>query len=279
MRKAMFGLLMIVTASMAGCPGLGEARNPFLTATEEYGITTGGNTDTNGGGSGREATAAFRKTLTLTLANLHTTAELNVSMAAWVSPSSIRNEDQENELLENGYYELDDSVQIGEAFTLVPGTFVYGGPGIAGTTSMRILHAGTTVTETDPDQQTGGEEIIEPTERSFEMITPDVVLIYSQPPVSCDSLAFYYTIDGDPLTSEGLSGVGDLYAGPNSAFGGLKTLAQVDVYQCDPLKPGLFFWQGGGAQNDNEYLEGQNLRFEFRQVPTENDDFCVVTKS
>lgn len=278
MRITMIGLMMIAAGALFGCPGIGEQRNPFLTATEEYGSTTGGSDSEGSGGRGRQVTAAFRQKLTLTMANFHPDAELNVSLAAWVNPSSIRNTDQQDELLENNYYRLDEEIKLGDAFMLVPGTYVYAGPGVAGSTSVRLNRA-TTVTEQDAANPEGeSTTLIQATERSFELVTPDVVLVYSQPPISCDSVAFYFTVDGDPLTSEGLTGVGDIYAGPNSPFGGLKTLAQVDVYQCDPLKPGLFFWQGGSARGENEYLEGQNLRFEFYRTPTATGDFCVVTK-
>ena len=269
--------LLLGVITLGGCPGSGGERNPFMSATEEYGTTLGSN-EQDQGSTGQSTTAVFRRAVTVTLSNSNPVAELNVSMAAWVSPSSIRSADQQDELLANGYYQLDETVQIGSVFTLVPGTFVYGGPGLAGTTTMRLSRASSTEVVSDDSAQ-DTTTTITPVEREFEMITPDVLLIFSQPPISCDSVAFYYTDDGDPLTSEGVSGVGDIYAGPTNPSGGLKTLAQIDIYSCSPFEPGLFFRQGGGAVSNNEFYEGQNIRFDFYQVPTANGDFCTVTKS
>jgi hypothetical protein len=278
MRSMALTVLLLVTFTLGGCPGSGaDVRNPFMTATEEYGKTLSGDTGDNGGSTGQQATAEFRRKMTVTLSNSHPLAELNVSMAAWVYPSSIRSAAQQDELLANGFYRLDEELRLGSVFTLVPGTFVYGGPGLAGATSMRLGRA-SEVQTTDSQNPDQGSSTITPVERAFELVTPDVLLIFSQPPISCDSIAFYYTVDGDPLTSEGLSAVGDIYAGPTSAFGGLKTLAQIDVYECMPFKPGMYFRQGGGAVATNEYYEGQNIRFDFYQAPTGTGEFCTVTK-
>ena len=58
---------------------------------------------------------------------------------------------------------------------------------------------------------------------------------------------------------------GAALAGATNA-GAAKTLAQVDVYQCNPLRPGLFLRVGGGAAAENEYFEGSTIRFEFRRI-------------
>lgn len=256
---------------VCGCVGqTGETRNPFLTATETFG-TSVVTTEEQQGTSGAATEAEFRQVLQVTLANNHQTAELNTSFVAWVSPSSIRSGAQQDALLSGGYVQLDREVRLGTAFTLVPGTFVYNGPGVAGATAVRLPPTGA-----NPDDAI---DTTLATLRQFEIITPDVILLFSQPPVSCDSVAFFFTVDGDPLTSEGVSGVSDLFAGANSPRGGLKTLAQVDVYQCDPFRPGLFLRLGGGALPANEFFEGQDIRIDFSPQATADGFFAVVTKT
>jgi hypothetical protein len=263
------GLLL---TALFGCGQASNVSNPFLTATEALGAAAfRGGTDEQGGGQGAEQEAAFRQTMIVTLANNHQEAELNTSFAAWVNPNSIRSIEQQDELIADGYIELTSELRLGSAFTLAPGTFVYNGPGVAGATSVRLVPT-----------RASTEEAVDPTlatTREFEIVTPDAILIFSQPPVSCDSVAFFYTIDGDPLTSEGLSGVGNIFAGPTTPFGGLKTFAQVDVYECDPFRPGLFLRIGGGALPDNEFFEGQDIRVDFLPVATDAGFFAVVTKT
>lgn len=258
-------------AALCGCIGQGvDERNPFLTATETFGASLFADEAEAGRAAGVGAEAEFRQTMTVTLANLHPQAELNTSFAAWVNPSSIRSADQQDALFAHGYVQLNREVRLGTVFTLVPGTFVYNGPGMAGATTVRL--APTRAAE-------GGIDPTLATLREFEIITPDVILVFSEPPVSCDSVAFFFTVDGDPLTSEGLSGVGNIFAGPSSEFGGLKTLAQVDAYQCDPLRPGLFFRPGGGALLQSEFFEGQNIRIDFSPVPDDAGFFAFVSKT
>ncbi|MBU0617164.1 MAG: hypothetical protein KKI02_05570, partial [Planctomycetes bacterium] len=225
-----------------------------------------------GGAAGAALDGEFRRLMTVTLANQHPMAELNTSFLAWVSPSSIRSGEQQDELLENGYIQLDYEIQLGSAFTLVPGTFVYGGAGTAGATTVRLP-------PTRQDIEGGAPDPSLAVERTFSVITPDAILVFSQPPVSCESVAFYFTIDGDPLTSEPLTGVGDVFAGPTSTQAGLKTLAQIDAYQCDPFRPGLFLRIGGGALPDNEFFEGQDIRIDFSPLPNPEGYFGVVIRT
>jgi hypothetical protein len=264
------GLLL---ATLPGCIGQAvDERNPFLTATEAFGASAlGADEDDDTAAAGVELEAEFRQVMTVTLANNHPTAELNTSFAAWVSPNSIRSGEQQDELIANGFVQLNTTVELGTAFTLVPGTFVYNGPGVAGATSVRLMPT-----------RASEEEAIDPalaTLREFEIVTPDVILIFSQPPVSCDSVGFYFTIDGDPITSEGLSGVGNVFAGPSSQFGGLKTLSLIDAYECDPFHPGLFLRVGGGTPSDNEFFEGQNIRIDFSPVSDAAGFFATVSKT
>lgn len=275
MRALALTLALLAPVLLSGCPGqIGDERNPFLTATESYGAALFGAGEEDGGGAaGAALDVGFRRLMTVTLANHHPTAELNTSFMAWVSPGSIRSGEQQDELLENGYIQLDYVVRLGSAFTLVPGTFVYGGAGTAGATTVRLLPARQDVDE-------GGA--LDPSlavERTFSVITPDAILVFSHPPVSCESVAFYFTIDGDPLTSEPLSAVGDIFAGPTSTQAGLKTLSQIDAYQCDPFRPGLFLRTGGGALPDNEFFEGQDIRIDFSPLPNPEGYFGVVTRT
>lgn len=269
MRAMALALALLVPVLISGCAGLTSAdeRNPYFTATETYGTSLlGGDDDDDDTSAGSEAEVEFRETMTLTLANLHATAELNTSFVAWVSPSSIRSGEQQDELLADGYYQLDEEVELGTAFTLVPGTFVYGGEGLAGATTVRL-------------DETGDEDSETAVELDFTMIVPDAILVYSQPPVSCDTVAFYFTVDGDPLTSEGLSAVGDLYAGAATSEGGLKTLAQIDAYECDPFEPGLFLRTSGGSLLENEFYEGQDIRIEFSSTPDDDGHCAWVTRT
>jgi hypothetical protein len=59
--------------------------------------------------------------------------------------------------------------------------------------------------------------------------------------------------------------------------GGFKTLAQVSLYQCNPLQPGLFLHRSGGQDQPNEYYEGQNVTFDFFAAPDANGDCAIVT--
>lgn len=244
---------------LAGCAAGGE-RNPFLTLTETLGISSaGGNTDSTGGG-GTAASTEFRRSMQITFANNHPTADLTTSFVAWVTANSIRSAEQQDALLRSGYVQLTREVRLGTVFTLPVGTFVFNGPGTAGATPIRL------------NQATGGTA----TTQTISLTTPDVVLVFLQPPVSCDTVAFYYSVDGDILTSEPVGGGINIFEGATGG-GGFKTLAQVDAYQCDPLTPGLFLKIVGGAVKPNEFFEGDNIRFDFFEQPSANGDFATVT--
>lgn len=254
-------LPLLVGLCVAGCPTDSSVRrNPFLTLTENLGISIGGDNDNdNGGGTSIPGVGTFRRNLTLTLANA-SDADLNVKLAAWVNIGSIRTKAQEDALIAGGYRELgaDETVTFGNAFTLPPGTFVFAGPGPGGVTTLSV----------PPGTITGGDQnqVITPTTQDFVLITPDVILLYAAPPVSCDSAAFFFSIDGEVVDSDRVTPVGDIYAGATGS-GGVKTLAQVSAYDCDPFRPGLFLRVGGGGRQPNEYFEGESIRVDFSRIP------------
>ncbi len=264
MKHVRWVLIAIAAAGMAGCTTLTE-RNAFLTLAETFGIPTESEEEDDGtGGGGALPDSVFRRTMTLTLANNHPSAELNTSFVAWVNTGSIRSADQQDALLRSGYVLVTREIQLGSVFTIAPGSFIFNGPGVAGATTVVL----------GPVQSSTRL----PTTESFSLVTPDVLLVFSQPPVSCDSVAFYYTSSGDPLNAEPV-------ADPESPFGGatldgaFKTLAQVDVYQCSPLRPGLFLKLGGGTRQSNEFFEGENVRYDFFEVPNAQGDAAVVAIS
>jgi hypothetical protein len=249
---------------LAACSQYAVERSPFLGYTEEYGIAgqQQSSSSSNNGGSGADALGRFRLDQTVTFKNNYGDAEVNFSFIAWVNVSSIRNADQQDALLRGGYSQLTREVRIGSAFTLPVGTFVYDGGGLAGATAV-VLGRG--VTSGAAEQAT-----VTATTREITLITPDGMLAYSQPPVACDTVAFYFTDDGQPLT-----GFATGYGGSN-LLGTYKTLAQVSAYQCSPFHPGLFF-SSGGARDKNEYLEGEPITFDFYLLPNANGDAAVVT--
>ncbi len=246
------GILLLL---VVGCIPAGNERNAFWTMTETYGVTAGiGAEGPDGGGPGAAAEGEFRLPMTLTLTNNHESANVEVSFAAWVNVSSIRSAEQQDALLRGGYVQLSREVRLGTAYTLVPGTFVYYGPGLAGATAVTLACP---LTET-------ADRVIS---RDFTLITPDVLLVFLQPPVSCDSTAFVF----DSVLVPGEETV--------TGAAGFKTLAQIDVYECEPLRPGLFFKSGGGAKQSNEFFEGDTILFEFNQAPDADGNFANVTIS
>jgi hypothetical protein len=264
-------LAVAVAAVVGGCPGSQSTqRNPFLTATENFGVSILGDETDGGGAAGGRAEGDFRSTLTLTLVNNDAEGELNTAWMAWVYASSIRSAEQQDTLLSNGYVQLTRSVSVGTAFTLSPGTFVYNGPGTGGATLVRIDRAEPGEGDNDPPI---------PAEMSFgDIVTPDVMLIFSQPPVSCDTPAFFFTLDGQPLDiAPDRAQMGAEFGGATTD-GAVKTLAQVDAYQCSPLQPGLFFKSGGGARQENEFFEGQDLRIDFFRIAFTADDFAAFVR-
>jgi hypothetical protein len=116
-----------------------------------------------------------------------------------------------------------------------------------------------------------------PTEVTFEMITPDAILVFSQPPVGCDTPGFFFTLDGLPfdITPEAQN-LGAEFGGATGR-GPVKTLGQFDAYECDPFRPGLFLRTSGGGQELNEFLEGANVRIDFTRFPDVEENAAFVT--
>lgn len=242
---------------VAGCvPGSVNERNAFLTLTETFGVPSSDDDQDRGAAGGVSARTEFRRQMDLTFVNNHPEAALNVSVAAWVKISSIRSADQQDALLTNGYVQLTRQVDLGTVFTLPPGTFVFNGPGAAGATPIRLNRAANNA----------------PTSETITLTTPDVVLVYSQPPISCDSVAFFYTIDDEVVFEDDGNPSRRVFAET-----GLKTLVQIDVYQCEPLKPGLFLKTGGGTRAPNEFFEGESATFNFFRFPDDQGNFANVT--
>ena len=256
---------VVILAGLAGvilgCPSSTAPLNPYLAYTDTYGIAGVQETAAPGTGpAGVGAGATFRQSMALTFQNANPQADLKTSFVAWVSVGSIRSATQQDALLSAGYSQLTSEVHLGTAFTLPVGTFVFGGPGTAGATPVVLAKAagGGTANASAP---------VTPQSTSFQLVTPDAILVYQQPPVSCDSVAFTYS---DPVT-------GDVLSGASTAGGGYKTLAQVDVYQCSPLRPGIFFSAVGGTQQANQYREGDPVTFTFLPGPTATGAFATVT--
>jgi hypothetical protein len=242
-------------------------RNPFLGYTEEYGIAGQQQTQQGGAATGTSAVETFRRPLTVSFRNNHTSADLNVSFVAWVETSSIRSAEQQDVLLSSGFAQLTHSVDLGTAFTLPTGTFVYDGGGVAGATALLLgpAQAATSSTSTTT-----------PTEHTITIPTPDAILAFVEPPVSCESIAFYFSRNGEPLTSVPVDGATGPFGG-SASTGPFKTMAQIDVYQCSPFKPGVFFSRSGGTRQPNEYLEGEAVTFDFNPTPDANGYFGIVT--
>ena len=245
-----------------------ETVNPYLGYTETYGVAGAQQAaTTSGGGSGVGTTEGFRQNLTITFRNNHPTAELNTTVVAWVNLGSIRSAQQQDALLASGYVQLPQAVTLGSAFTLPVGTFVYGGSGTAGATSVFLGPA---------VAASGQSTTASPTTMAITLSTPDAILVFSQPPVSCDSTAFFYSRNGQPLTAVPVDGSTGPYGGATTT-GAFKTLAQVDAYECSPFEPGLFFSQTGSGRKPNQYLEGQDVTFDFNENPDTAGNFGKVT--
>ncbi len=255
-------ILGVFLTGLGGCPQASQ-RNPYLTFVESFGIESSLTPGTGGGGQGVGADVIFRRPMTLQFQNRHSYAVLETSFIAWVELGSVRSADQQDALLASNYVQLSRALDLGSAYRLPVGTFVYNGPGTAGATPVRLGPAGGAVAD-DDDTQTGDEGVT-PTTATFELLTPDAILVFSQPPVSCDSEAFRYSEDGVVLP------------GPTSTVGGHKTLAQIDVYQCDPFTPGVFLQTASGDIDENEYLEGNTVTFTFFQGLLQDGSFASVS--
>lgn len=264
MRKIATVTLSAIVVFVSGCaPFTVNERNPFVVFSEEFGVPGSGDATEQGPAGVGAADFDFRRTMSLTLINNHPDSELNTSFMAWVEIGSLRNAEQQDALLRNGYVALTREVSLGNVFSLPPGTFVFKGSGFGGATDVKL---GPTV-RMSPTAST----------QTFDLITPDVVLVFSQPPVSCESVAFFYTVDGAIPTSPAVPDKGAVILFEGSTGGGpLKTLAQVDAYQCSPLRPGLFLKLGGGAREANAYFEGENITMTFNAVPDAEGFFANV---
>jgi hypothetical protein len=241
-------------AALGGCPLGGGQINPFVTYTEIFGAGGGTDSPVPPGSGGGSATGRFRTNMVITLQNVDPEAEVNVALAAWVNPSSIRNADQSDALISAGYVQIGREIRIGSAYTLAPGTFVLNGPGQGGALPLIV----------PPGDGTA------PGSATVTLVTPDVLLLFRAPPVSCDTPGFEFTIDGFPLRDIPAAGEegGEFPSSWEGADGllGIKTLAMYDVYQCDPFRPGLFFKVGGGAKARNEYFEGESVTVTFSRL-------------
>lgn len=258
---ALVGLTLL--APGACVPSAAPEANPFLTYTETFGVPAEG---AAAAAAARGATlrAAFRQPVTLVLQNNHPTADLDFWLAAWVNVSSVRTAQQQAELLDGGYAQLRREVRLGNAFTLPVGTFVYNGSGVAGATAVHL----------GPAQPRGPGDA--PATATFSLPTPDVILFFYAPPVSCDSIAFVYSDNGLPLPE--VPAGGPLAPNQGSVRGaGFKTLAMISAYQCYPFRPGLFLKTGGGAQAANEYVEGDTITVSFNQTADANGYFAIVS--
>lgn len=271
----------LVGLSCMPTSGTGGERNAFFAFTDEFGtaLLRDPNREDEGPGADREVPEEeFRRPMTLTFLNLHAGAELAFSFIAWVDPASIRSRVQEDALFRSGYVRLTEQVQVGSAFRLAPGTFVYNGAGQAGATTIRLARAtpggSEGAAQGDPNQGTGTGVA---RELSLTLVTPDALLVGAAPPTSCDSPAFVFT-DAEELQ---VYAAGNPELAPSYAFSpsterlGIKTLAQISAYQCLPFRPGLFLKRGGGGRRGNEFFEGDSIRFVFSPLPT-NGYFCVV---
>lgn len=293
MRTILMASLMALAVALTGCP-TGQSvsgPNPFLTLAEQFGAgEIGDDQDEDGGGDGDRGLGAddrFRETMTLTLVN-HSASDLVVNVAAWVLPESIRSAEQEDALFRGGYNRLSQEVRIGSAYVLPPGTFVRDAGGLAGAQAVLLRAAAGAVDfagDEDDDADDEGEEEDDgapagagDTSQLVEtFITPDVLLLYGAPPTSCESPGFAFSDEGFPPDSVPIDGVSEIF-GSATNIGTVKTLAQYDVYDCQPFRPGLFFKRGGGARADNEYFEGQSVRVDFSRTGLPNTTaFAVVT--
>lgn len=262
-RATKLGLVCLAVAATWGCGQAVDAtsRNAFLTLTQTFGSDLIPDADGDGIGGGAPVDPLdFRAPMTITLMNMTTTGDLSVKLAAWVNLSSVRTEVQEDALFRSGYVRLQEDVEIGTVFKLPAGTFVLGGGGLAGARSIFLRAA-----DGPPDfgEDPGGEQVdFTPRVLTLEFVTPDVILLFDAPPISCDSVGFRFTAEGQTLTDTSISAVGDVWGGATSV-GGQKTLAQYSAYQCSPFLPGLHLKQSGGAFASNEYLEGDSITVQF----------------
>jgi hypothetical protein len=257
-------LSLVSVVPVLGCIGGPTAVvNPYLTYAEEFGFSQSPTGD--GTGSGSTTQVPFRQPLTITFANRNAGSEfeagrgaefLNTNFIAWVDLSSIRSADQQDALLRDGYVQLARQLKLGSAYSLPVGTFVYS---LDNTPRANALRIGP-----------GSQQVV-------TLISPDVVLVFVDPPTSCESVAFFYTEQDELIPPVPVGGPVGPWEGA-TAGAPYKTLAQIDVYECQPFAPGLFINLGASAQQPNEFFEGDDILFEFyRFVNAEVDGFARVS--
>ncbi len=262
-------LLAAAPLLLAGCGllGTGAPINPFLTFTEEVaGVSAGGGTrnPSDGGNQGDRAQVVFRQPMTVTFTNAVANLGVQFWFVAFVLPGSLTNADQQDELFANGYTQLTRSVAVGNVVTLPPGTFVYAGNFEYGPAAESARGGGGLAQATRVRLNEGGAATR--TSAVFNIITPDGVMIFEQPPVSCDSVAFVYLEDGEPLT-DNFFGFPGPYEGA-TGNGGQKTIAQVQDFECVPFRPGYFLAPPIGGPGANEFSEGQTITVSFNAIAT-----------
>jgi hypothetical protein len=268
------GLAVLITALLTGgCPT--NEVNPFLTLFEQEilaftpepdtGDGSGGAGDGEGGGTSA-LEAAFRDPMTLTFQNNSARGDLEFNLLAWVNTTSIASDEDRDDLFNSNYMELTEEVRIGSVFVLPPGTFVYNGGGANGNLRFRIPRG------TQSGATGGGEDVVvipgnadTPVADSLTLASPDGMLIYLDPPVSCDSTAFVFLDDGRPVVSFMGDGFGSFGGAIRDA--GLKPQSLINFTECDPLRPGLFLKTGGGVRAQNEFFEGEDITFDFFLEP------------
>lgn len=279
--------LGLVAASLlsTGCPGMltsttgaNAIGNPFATLTDrglvEANIETEASEISTGAAAGQDADLSFRNNMRINFVNTATDRELSTNFIAWVEPGNVRTETQRDALISSGYIEITNQINLGVAYVLVPGTFVFQGSGGSGL--ERVILG-----------PTGAGQTVIPSESTIDLVTPDVLLVYLDPPTSCASTAFRFLDEGDVITEPAGGGGGTdgaIIFGGATNIGPNKTLGQIDAYQCDPFRPGLFFRQGGGLQQGNEFVEGDQITFTFLRFPVDENNqpspdgnACLVT--
>lgn len=304
-RTMAIGLISGVALLLGGCPGQtvvdGASRNAFQSLAENFGSTRLSDED-RGGGVITDADTIFRQPLTLDLANFEWQGDLEVQFIAWIDPSSIRSREQEDILIRGGYTELAQTLQIGSVYTLPPGTFVYNAVPRGQTVSftpngIHRLFIPRALALVDVGGEGGGEaggegedasgirgrpqarlefDQLEANRLEFSLITPDVVLLFYDPPVSCESVAFRFLDSGGPVQPDDNTGLTFAGATLGGFLASFKTLQQVQGYSCAPFRPGFFFRRGGGVSS-NEFLEGQTITVSFTSHGFVNrEEFALV---
>lgn len=263
---------------LGGCPGSDETTiNPFSTLVEEglVAVPTTVPDGTPTGSGGVPIGAAFRPNLSLQISNQGTLGELSTRFVAWVSLSSVPSEFDEDDLVASMYERLAEPLELGAAVTLPAGTWVYNGSGSGPIQTVRLASA-----------SADDAGLITDTELNIDLLTPDGILFFLAPPESCDSKAFEFLNNGEVVrdpsivtTDDGISAAPNLFPIAESPLSGIKVLRQIEGYQCDPFRPGLFLFDGAGQLAPNEYLAGDTVQIAFFagfELPSDPGLFATV---